>query len=121
VRRFNWFDYQDRAPSTPPRVHNPEVLVRDRGVMEKCTYCVHRIQSARAEATVAGRDLRGDDVRTACQQVCPAEAIVFGDLNDPDSAVSRARRSGRNYALLGGLGTRPRTTYLARVRGTGRR
>jgi molybdopterin-containing oxidoreductase family iron-sulfur binding subunit len=116
VRRFNWFDYQSKAPATPAPANNPRVTVRDRGVMEKCTYCVQRINAARAEATVMGRDLREGDVRTACQQACPTRAISFGDLNDPDSEVSRLRRSGRNYALLGNLGTRPRTTYLARRR-----
>ncbi len=116
VRRFNWFNYQSKAPATPAPANNPRVTVRDRGVMEKCTYCVQRINAARAEATVEGRDISEGDVRTACQQVCPTSAITFGDLNDPDSEVSRLRRSGRNYALLGNLGTRPRTTYLARVR-----
>lgn len=116
VRRFNWFDYQSKAPATPAPANNPRVTVRDRGVMEKCTYCVQRINAVRAEAKVEGRDIRDGDVRTACQQVCPTRAIVFGDLNDPNSEVARLRRSGRNYALLGNLGTRPRTTYLARVR-----
>jgi molybdopterin-containing oxidoreductase family iron-sulfur binding subunit len=116
VRRFNWFDYQSKEPATPAPANNPRVTVRDRGVMEKCTYCVQRINAARAEATVEGRDIREGDVRTACQQVCPTNAIVFGDLNDLDSEVSRLRRTGRNYALLGNLNTGPRTTYLARRR-----
>src|SRR3546814_124988 len=116
VRRFNWFDYQSKAPATPAPANNPRVTVRDRGVMEKCTYCVQRINAARADAAVEGRDIRESDVHTACQQVCPTDAIAFGDLNDPNSKVSRLRRSGRNYALLGNLNTRPRTTYLARRR-----
>lgn len=116
VRRFNWFDYTDREPDVPPAVHNPRVLVRDRGVMEKCTYCVQRIRDAEADAAVEGRPLRRDEVATACEQACPTKAIVFGDLNDPASAVALLRGSSRNYALLGKLNTQPRTTYLARVR-----
>lgn len=106
VRRFNWFDYQEEAPRSEQSL-NPRVSVRERGVMEKCTYCVQRI-----EAVHAG-DKEGP-VRTACQQACPTEAITFGDLADPDSDVARKRASPRNYALLGGLNLAPRTTYLAR-------
>jgi molybdopterin-containing oxidoreductase family iron-sulfur binding subunit len=114
VRRFNWFNYA-RGQELPP-VRNPEVPPRPRGVMEKCTYCSHRIADARARARLEGREELGDgEVRTACQQACPTSAILFGDLNDPASEVARAKRSGRNYALLGDLDTRPRTTYLARV------
>lgn len=114
VRRFNWLDYA-RGDDGPP-VANPEVPRRPRGVMEKCTYCSHRIADTRARARAAGRDgLADGEVRTACQQACPTAAILFGDLNDPDSEVARARGSGRSYALLGHLDTRPRTTYLARV------
>ncbi|MBB5695095.1 4Fe-4S dicluster domain-containing protein [Muricoccus pecuniae] len=116
VRRFNWADHR-RSLDTPAR--NPEVALRPRGVMEKCTYCVHRIQSAREGAAAEGRALRDGEVETACQRACPTRAITFGDLNDPASAVSRARGDGRHYALLGDLGTRPRTTYLARVAGEG--
>jgi molybdopterin-containing oxidoreductase family iron-sulfur binding subunit len=82
--------------------------------MEKCTYCVQRIETAHAEADKEGRALQRNEVVTACQQACPTKAIVFGDLKDPESAVSKRRRSGRHYALLEELGTRPRTTYLAR-------
>ncbi|GAA0579155.1 hypothetical protein GCM10009416_16990 [Craurococcus roseus] len=110
VRRFNWADHR-RALATPAR--NPEVPLRPRGVMEKCTYCSHRIAEARQRA--AADDGAGGAVETACQRACPTQAIAFGDLNDPGSAVSRARRDGRSYALLAELGTRPRTTYLARV------
>jgi molybdopterin-containing oxidoreductase family iron-sulfur binding subunit len=115
VRRFNWFDYTDSRHAVPEAVHNPQVTVRERGVMEKCTYCIQRIWTARIEAGMDNRPLAGDAVVTACQQACPAHAIVFGDLNDPASAVSAARRSPRHYALLGELNTQPRTTYLARI------
>jgi molybdopterin-containing oxidoreductase family iron-sulfur binding subunit len=113
VRRFNWYDYR-RFAEAERAAKNPEVTVRSRGVMEKCTYCVQRIENAHAEADKEGRALRRDEVVTACQQACPTQAIVFGDLKDPDSAVSKRRLSGRHYSLLEELGTRPRTTYLAR-------
>jgi molybdopterin-containing oxidoreductase family iron-sulfur binding subunit len=112
VRRFNWSDHR-RFLDTPAR--NPDVSLRPRGVMEKCTYCVHRITTARSAAATEGRALRDGEVETACQRACPTRAITFGDINDPGSAVSRARKDGRHYAMLGHLGTRPRTTYLARV------
>lgn len=114
VRRFNWFDYRAAADSPTHAAHNPDVTVRARGVMEKCTYCTQRIQAARVAADKEGRGLREGEVVTACQQACPTHAIVFGNLNDPDSAVAKRRRSGRHYVLLEELGTRPRTTYLAR-------
>ncbi|HYF07716.1 MAG TPA: 4Fe-4S ferredoxin [Acetobacteraceae bacterium] len=112
VRRFNFEDHR-RATAAGPR--NPEVLLRPRGVMEKCTYCSHRITEARTAASIEGRTLRDGDVETACARACPTQAIVFGDLNDPESRVARLRRDGRAYDLLGHLGTRPRTFYLARV------
>jgi molybdopterin-containing oxidoreductase family iron-sulfur binding subunit len=115
VRRFNFLDY--RAPAKSP-VHlqdNPDVTVRERGVMEKCTYCVQRINAARIAAEKENRRIRDGEIKTACQQVCPVEAIVFGDLNDPDSHVSRRKREPIDYALLEELNTRPRTTYLAKV------
>lgn len=114
VRRFNWSGYA-RAPGAVP-VRNPEVPLRPRGVIEKCTYCQHRINAATTHARLEGREIRDGEIETACQRACPTRAITFGDVNDPDSAVSRAKREGRNYALLGELGTRPRTTYLARIR-----
>ncbi|MXQ10670.1 TAT-variant-translocated molybdopterin oxidoreductase [Microvirga makkahensis] len=115
VRRFNFLDYQGTDYTPSPDAMNPQVTVRDRGVMEKCTFCVQRIGAARADARVEGRRLRDGEVATACQQACPTQAIVFGDVNDPGSAVSRLKKSARNYALLGDLNTQPRTTYLARI------
>ncbi|ARP87497.1 4Fe-4S dicluster domain-containing protein [Bordetella genomosp. 9] len=114
VRRFNFYAYSDESESSAARA-NPEVTVRRRGVMEKCTYCVQRISRARIEAEKAGRAIRDGDVVTACEAACPTRAIVFGDLNDPSSRVNASRRSPRRYALLEELNTRPRTTYLARV------
>jgi molybdopterin-containing oxidoreductase family iron-sulfur binding subunit len=90
--------------------------VRTRGVMEKCTYCVQRIQSARVQSKVESRKIGGDEVRTACQQVCPSQAIVFGDLNDPASAVSQAHGNARAYTLLAELNNKPRNRFLARIR-----
>ncbi|HEX2137146.1 MAG TPA: 4Fe-4S dicluster domain-containing protein [Microvirga sp.] len=119
VRRFNFLDNRATGYATPGEVLNPQVSVRDRGVMEKCTYCVQRIGAARIEARMEERRIADGEVVTACQQACPTQAIVFGDVNDPDSAVSRLKRSPRNYALLGGLNTKPRTTYLARIESPG--
>jgi Fe-S-cluster-containing dehydrogenase component len=90
--------------------------VRSRGVMEKCTYCVQRINGARIAAMIENRAVRGDEVVTACQAACPAKAITFGNLNDPQSAVARAKAGPRNYVLLEELNTRPRTSYLAKLR-----
>jgi molybdopterin-containing oxidoreductase family iron-sulfur binding subunit len=115
VRRFNWFDFRKTAEAEQA-VKNPDVSVRSRGVMEKCSYCTQRIQAAHVAADKEGRALRRDEVVTACQQACPTQAIVFGDLRDEGALVAKRRKSGRHYALLEELGTRPRTTYLARWR-----
>jgi MoCo/4Fe-4S cofactor protein with predicted Tat translocation signal len=114
VRRFNWFDYRAPENSSLHAAANPAVTVRSRGVMEKCTYCIQRIQAAQVSADKEGRRIREGEVVTACQQACPTSAIVFGNLNDPNSAVAKRRHSGRHYLLLEELGTRPRTSYLAR-------
>ncbi len=115
VRRFNFRDYAGAMPAAYAPLRNPDVTVRAQGVMEKCTYCTQRIAAARIEARKDNRPIRDGEVRTACQQACPARAIVFGDLADPGSAVARARDDRRHYGLLAHLGTRPRTTYLART------
>jgi molybdopterin-containing oxidoreductase family iron-sulfur binding subunit len=116
VRRFNWFDYNAHLTEVERMVKNPDVTVRERGVMEKCTFCVQRIREAEIAAATAGRALRGDEVKTACQQACPTNAIVFGSLTERDSAVVRRREEPRAYGVLEELGTAPRVRYLARVR-----
>jgi molybdopterin-containing oxidoreductase family iron-sulfur binding subunit len=95
---------------------NPEVTVRMRGVMEKCTYCVQRIERVRINTRVAGKQIKDGDIVTACQQSCPTHAIVFGDLNDKSSAVARLHADDRRYDLLYFLGTRPRTGHLVRIK-----
>jgi molybdopterin-containing oxidoreductase family iron-sulfur binding subunit len=116
VRRFNWFAFHDDDDPLRALAHNPDVTVRARGVMEKCTYCVQRIRRAEIRATVEGRQLRDGDVVTACEAACPTQAIVFGDIADPSSRVARLRADDtRLYAALDELGTIPRTRYLARV------
>jgi molybdopterin-containing oxidoreductase family iron-sulfur binding subunit len=116
VRRFNFLLYQDWDTPSLKLQRNPDVTVRSRGVMEKCTYCVQRINHARVTAKLEDREIRDGDVLTACQSTCPTEAIVFGNINDPQSRVSRLKAGTRNYSLLAELNTRPRTTYLAIVR-----
>jgi molybdopterin-containing oxidoreductase family iron-sulfur binding subunit len=116
VRRFNFLLYQDWTTPSFELMRNPEVTVRSRGVMEKCTYCVQRISRARIDARNQGRKVRDGEIVTACEAACPAQAIVFGDVNDPQSRVSKHKESPRNYGLLTELQTRPRTTYLAAVR-----
>ncbi len=115
VRRFNFLDFRPPADSPVHARHNPRVTVRERGVMEKCTYCVQRINSARRDAGAAQRRITDGELQTACQQVCPTRAIVFGDKDDPHSAVSALRAHPLHYRLLRELNTQPRTTYLARV------
>jgi molybdopterin-containing oxidoreductase family iron-sulfur binding subunit len=116
VRRFNFFNFTKDTPDILKLAMNPDVTVRARGVMEKCTYCTQRIARARIDAKLTGRALRDGDVKTACQQACPASAIEFGDLRDPSSRVAKLKADGRNYALLEELNTKPRTTYLTKVR-----
>jgi molybdopterin-containing oxidoreductase family iron-sulfur binding subunit len=116
VRRFNYLDYHGEVAGPLQLLMNPDVTVRARGVMEKCTYCTQRIQRARIDARSQGRKVGPDEVTPACAQACPAEAIVFGNLNDPQSKVSRQHADARRYDLLHDLGTRPRTAYLVKLR-----
>ncbi|MGB3948108.1 MAG: 4Fe-4S dicluster domain-containing protein, partial [Bacteroidia bacterium] len=127
VRRFNWFNYNGNSDFAfnPTQddlgrmVLNPDVVVRSRGVMEKCSMCVQRIQAGKLEAKKAERPLVDGDVNTACAEACPTNAIVFGDLNDPNSAVSKLRKQeeeGRNYYILEEIGTKPTLSYLTKVR-----
>ena len=116
VRRFNFLLFQDWETPQYKMMRNPDVSVRSRGVMEKCTYCVQRINERRIDAEREDRKINDTELQTACQQSCPAGAIIFGNMNDPNSKVSKLKAQARNYSLLGELNTRPRTTYLAEVR-----
>jgi molybdopterin-containing oxidoreductase family iron-sulfur binding subunit len=116
VRRFNFLRFQDWETPQFKLMRNPEVTVRSRGVMEKCTYCVQRINNVRIEAEKQNRPIRDGEIVTACEAACPSEAIVFGNANDPDSRVAKLKAQQRNYPILGELNSRPRTTYLAAVR-----
>ncbi|HUQ31887.1 MAG TPA: TAT-variant-translocated molybdopterin oxidoreductase [Pyrinomonadaceae bacterium] len=116
VRHFNFLLYQDWNTPTYQLMRNPEVTIRSRGVMEKCTYCVQRIQWGKIEAEKEGRKVADGEVVTACQSVCPTEAIIFGNINDPESRVSKLKAEERNYSLLSDLNTQPRTTYLSALK-----
>lgn len=124
VRRFNFFDFRDHFEDAYYKneltelINNPEVTVRSRGVMEKCTFCVQRIMEAKSEAIKDGRDLKGSDVTTACQSACPSQAIVFGDINDKDSELNKYREHELGYHVLEELFVKPNVTYLAKLRNT---
>jgi len=116
VRRFNFLLFQDWETPQYKLMRNPDVTIRSRGVMEKCTYCVQRINETKIDAERNDTVIEDGKLQTACQQSCPANAIVFGNINDPKSKVNQWKAQSRNYSLLGELNTRPRTTYLAEVR-----
>jgi molybdopterin-containing oxidoreductase family iron-sulfur binding subunit len=117
VRKFNYFNYTKGLVEIDRMRMNPDVTVRSRGVMEKCTFCVQRINHAKIDAKKEGHDRVKDGViQTACQQACPTQAIVFGDLNDKSSLVAQRRKNERNYRLLEELNVRPRVSYLAKVK-----
>jgi molybdopterin-containing oxidoreductase family iron-sulfur binding subunit len=116
VRRFNFLDYnKDKHLPVLTLLANPNVTVRQRGVMEKCNYCIQRVNRGRMDAEKENRPLKDGEILTACQQVCPTEALVFGDINDPTSKVAKLRAEQINYGLLEELNTRPRTTYLTKL------
>ena len=116
VRRFNFLEYNGKLSPSEKLVKNPDVTVRSRGVMEKCTYCIQRINAARITAELEQRKIRDGEIVPACAQACPVEAIAFGDMNDPRSRLMRLKRSPLNYWMLGELNTQPRTSYLAKLR-----
>jgi Fe-S-cluster-containing dehydrogenase component len=116
VRRFNFFNYTKDTPEIVKMAMNPDVTVRSRGVMEKCTFCIQRINRGKNAAKLENREVRDGEIITACQQACPTQAIVFGNINDPASKISKAKRQNRNYELLAELNTKPRLSYLARIR-----
>lgn len=118
VRRFNWFNYIKEIPSPQHLALNPDVIVRSRGVMEKCTFCTHKIQAAKSKAKIEDRKIRDGEVVTACQASCPTGAIIFGDMNNPESMVSKAFKEARTYALLEELNTQPATRYQSKIRNT---
>jgi molybdopterin-containing oxidoreductase family iron-sulfur binding subunit len=116
VRRFNYYNFTKDTPEVQKMVHNPDVTVRSRGVMEKCTYCTQRINAAKIGAKLEGRELADGDITTACEQACPTRAITFGNIRDPESRVSRMKTQERDYVMLAELNNRPRTSYLAKIR-----
>ena len=113
VKYFNWYDYHSRMPEITRRGDNPDVSTRPKGVVEKCTFCHHRLAKVKDRAAVEGRGIREGEYITACAESCPAKAIYFGDLSDPDSQVSRLARAPRAFRLLAELGTKPKVIYLA--------
>jgi molybdopterin-containing oxidoreductase family iron-sulfur binding subunit len=115
VRRFNFFDFNSMKTEPETLAFNPEVTVRPRGVMEKCTFCIQRIEDGKQRARAEGRPIKDGEIRPACAVACPARAIIFGDLGDPESAVSKASAGDRGYRLLEEFGIRPSVTYLARL------
>jgi molybdopterin-containing oxidoreductase family iron-sulfur binding subunit len=115
VRRFNFFDYTSKKKEPENLVFNPEVTVRPRGVMEKCTFCVQRIQDVKQRAKAEGRRIHDEEIKPACAVACPAEAIVFGDLNDPHARVAKMSKIDRGYRMLEELGIQPAVTYLADI------
>jgi molybdopterin-containing oxidoreductase family iron-sulfur binding subunit len=118
VRRFNWFNNSDNKYNNPELFkmqRNPDVTVRARGVMEKCTYCVQRIKAVTIPAKNEHRPVKDGEIVPACAQTCPTQAIVFGDLNDPESGVRKSQEHSRSYAMLAELNVKPRTQYLAKV------
>jgi molybdopterin-containing oxidoreductase family iron-sulfur binding subunit len=116
VRRFNFLRYSDKDTPVLALINNPDVTVRMRGVMEKCTYCVQRIEEAKIQSKVDLQPIPRNWIQTACQQACPTGAIVFGDQNDPEWEVSKWKADPLSYGLLEDINTRPRTTYLAKLR-----
>jgi len=115
VRRFNFYNWSKTLPTSVKMTQNPNVTVRSRGVMEKCSYCIQRVRAANKRSNLENRPIREGEVVTACQQACPAQAIAFGDLNDPNSGVSQQRKSDRRYEMLAELSVKPRTSYLGRI------
>ena len=116
VRRFNFFNYTKDTPEVVKMAMNPDVTVRFRGVMEKCTFCVQRISEARIKSKLESREIRDGEITTACQQACPTKALIFGNINDPESNVNRKKAQNRNYSMLAELNVKPRLSYLARIR-----
>ena len=115
VRRFNFYNWTVTLPVTVQMAQNPDVTVRFRGVMEKCSYCIHRVRATNQQTNIENREMATDEVQTACQQACPANAITFGNLNDPQSAITAQKQSDRRYELLEELSVKPRTSYLGRI------
>jgi Fe-S-cluster-containing dehydrogenase component len=115
VRRFNFLLFSDYETESLKLMRNPDVTVRSRGVMEKCTYCVQRIMAAKIEADKDNREIRDGEIITACQQACPTNAITFGNINDKNSKVAKIKAQERNYGVIADVNTRPRTTYIAEV------